>query len=504
MFVHWFDWAVYAYLLATLAPVFFPDADGTAGLLAVFAVLAVSFGVRPIGAVLFGFLGDRLGRKQTLSIVILAMTGATLMLGFLPSYGTIGVWAPVLLIVARVIQGLAAGGEFGSAAAFLAESSPAKRRGLGVSWVEVGSLFGFLAASLVVLVLNTAISPEALLAWGWRIPFLLAAPLGIVGFYIRSKLEDTPEFRSLSETDNIAQNPVKEVFTRNRKPLLQTTGIEIMQQVTFYVVLVYLLTYQEEVLGWTASSAALFSTVASIVAVILVPLFGAMSDRYGHKPLLTSASIMLITLSYPLFAIMQSGTPWAGAVSTAGLGVILAILLGVHAVTAAELFPTRTRQSGLSIAYNLASALFAGTVPFVLTWAISVTGNSMFPAFYLMLTGIIGFVTMLSVRETRGIDLLQDDVSAAPTAQPATRPVQPASASARVSKLMRSSRLAHNGSEPALVAMPDLCMRGSSWPLELAAGSYSVDEVEALTLSSKKQMLEIILICFTEPRPAVR
>lgn len=409
--VHWFDWAIYAYLAVTIGKVFFPEQDKTAALLSVFAVFAVSFGVRPIGALIFGALGDKLGRKKTLSVVILAMAGSTLLVGLLPGYGSIGIWAPVLLIFARVIQGLAAGGEFGSAAAFLAEFSPTKHRGFGVSWLEFGSLLGFLLASLTAFALNTVMSPESLTEWGWRIPFILTAPLGIIGYYIRTKIEDTPEFRSLEKLESVAQSPVKEVFTRNWKQLLQTSGVEIMMHVTFYVVLVYLLTYQEEVLGWNASNAALLSTAASIAALILVPIFGMLSDRHGRKPLLITASVLLMLFSYPLFMLMQSDVPAAGPLSTIGLGIILAIILGVHAVTVSELFPTRTRQSGLSIAYSVTAAIFAGTVPYVLTWGISVTGNTMLPAFYLILVGLIGLATLLTMKETKGIDLLRDDIA---------------------------------------------------------------------------------------------
>lgn len=413
VFVHWFDWAIYAYLASTLSSVFFPEQDKTAALLAVFGVFAIAFGVRPIGALMFGALGDRIGRKKTLTFVILAMASSTLLLGLLPSYASIGIWAPILLIVARVVQGLAAGGEFGSAAAFLAEYSPTKRRGFGVSFLEVGSLLGFLGASLVVLVLNSLLSEADINSWGWRIPFLLATPLGLIGFYIRNKIEDTPEFRELTELDAVPQSPVRESFTRNWKQMLQMSGIEVMMHVTFYTVLVYLLTYQEIELGMSASDAALFSTAASIAALITVPLFGALSDRIGRRVPLIVASVMLIVFSYPLFLIMQSGSSWAGMVSTVGLGLILAIILGVHAVTVAELFPTRTRQTSLSIVYAVTAAIFAGTVPYLLTWLIAQTGNQMMPAFYLILVGILGLGTMLTIQETRGVDLLRDDIALA-------------------------------------------------------------------------------------------
>ncbi|MQA09042.1 MAG: MFS transporter [Pseudonocardiaceae bacterium] len=407
--VHWFDWAIYAYLATTIAEVFFPAQDSTASLLSVFAVFAVSFAIRPLGAVVFGPLGDRIGRRKTLSIVILTMAGATLLVGVVPSYESIGILAPILLVIARLLQGLAAGGEFGSAATFLAEYSPRKHRGFGVSWLEVGSLLGFLAASLAVFVLTATLSEEDVTAWGWRIPFLLAAPLGVIGFYIRQKIEDTPEFRTLEETDNLPDAPLKELFTRNRRPLTQMCGIEIMMHVTFYVVLVYLVTYQTQHIGLSEGGAALASTITSIVALVLVPLFGALSDRVGRKPLLIGSGVALVVASYPLFLIMQAGGMAAVLVSQIGLGVILALILGTHAVAMAEIFPTRVRQGGLSIGYNFTAALFAGTVPYVLTYLIAETGVSLMPAFYLMLVGAVGLAAAVTLKETVGSSLLADE-----------------------------------------------------------------------------------------------
>ena len=405
--VHWFDWAVYAYLASTLAVVFFPEESATAGLLATFAVFAVSFFVRPIGAIIFGRLGDRLGRKQTLSLVILSMALATLVLGLLPGYDTIGILAPILLIVTRIVQGLAAGGEFGSAAAFLGEFSPAKRRGFGVSWLEFGSLLGFLLASFAVFLLNQVYSHEEIVAWAWRIPFLITVPLGFIGLYIRRKIEDTPEFEQLQKLETVSHAPVKEVFQRNWREFLQTSGMEIFMNVTFYVVLVYLLTYQEVYIGFDAGRAALLSTLASALGLIVVPLAGIASDRLGRKPVLMFAAIALTVLSVPLFWLMSIGEDWAVFTSTLGLALILAIVLGTHAVTVVELFPTRTRQTGLSIAYAVTAALFAGTAPYVLTWLLDATGNLLVPGFFLLVVGLVGVVTVLSIPETRGIGLIK-------------------------------------------------------------------------------------------------
>lgn len=406
--VHWFDWAVYAYLAGTIAVVFFPESNSSSGLLAAFAVFAVSFLVRPIGAVIFGRLGDRLGRKQTLSIVILSMALATLVLGLLPGYSSIGIAAPILLIATRVVQGLAAGGEFGSAAAFLGEFSPAKRRGFGVSWLEFGSLLGFLLASFTVVLLNVVFDPQQIIDWAWRIPFLITVPLGFIGLYIRRKIEDTPEFEQLKELETVSHAPVREVFQRNRREFIQTCGMEIFMNVTFYVVLVYLLTYQEVYIGFDAGRAALLSTLASALGLIVVPLAGIASDKLGRKPVLMTAAVALTLLAVPLFLLMQSGASWASFVSTLGLALILAIILGTHAVTVVELFPTRTRQTGLSIAYAVTAALFAGTAPYVLTWLLDSTGNMLVPGYFLAAVGVVGIITVISIPETRGVALLKE------------------------------------------------------------------------------------------------
>ncbi|WNE94057.1 MFS transporter [Streptomyces luomodiensis] len=414
VFVHWFDWAAYAYLAGTVADVFFPSENGTTGLLAVFGVFAVSFGIRPIGAMVFGPLGDRIGRKRTLSLVIFMMSGATLTIGLLPGYASIGVAAPVLLVVLRLIQGFAAGGEFGSAASFLAESAPRRRRGFGVSWLEVGSLLGFLAGSFVYLLLSTGLEEGQLSSWGWRIPFLVSAPLGIIGFIIRNKIEDTPEYRALEANDTVPRSPVRELLRSHKRQLLQAAGLMAAMHVPFYMVLTYLVTYETDHLGHSAGGAALLSTVISLLGLVLVPVFGLLSDRVGRKPVFVGATTALLVVSTPAFLLMRTGLAgtWIAGLL---LGVILAAILGTYAVWSAEIFPTRTRQSGLSIAYNLTAALFAGTVPYLMTVLISATGSTLLPGPYLMVFAIGGLIAALSLKETAGSALLRpEDVSDTP------------------------------------------------------------------------------------------
>ncbi|MER6875713.1 MFS transporter, partial [Amycolatopsis sp. NPDC000673] len=398
----------YAYLAGTIASVFFPAGNSTAGLLAVFGVFAVSFGIRPIGALIFGPLGDKIGRKRTLSVVIFVMSGATLVIGLLPGYSTIGIAAPILLVLLRLLQGLAAGGEFGSAASFLAEYAPRRRRGFGVSWLEVGSLLGFLAGSFVFLLLSIGLTDAQLASWGWRVPFLIAAPLGIIGFVIRSKIEDTPEYRALEATDNVPRSPVRELFRHNKKQLLQAAGLMTMMHVPFYAVLTYLVTYETDYLGHSSGSAAALSTVISLVGLFLVPFFGRLSDRVGRRPILIGAGVALFVLATPAYLLMRTGLvgTWIGGLA---LGAILAAILGTYAVWSAEIFPTRTRQSGLSIAYNITAALFAGTVPYLMTVLISATGSTLVPGPYLMVAAAVGLVAAFSMRETVGTPLLHKE-----------------------------------------------------------------------------------------------
>ncbi|NAZ77043.1 MFS transporter [Kineococcus sp. T13] len=424
VFVHWFDWAIYAYLAGTLGTVFFPETSGSAAVLSVFAVFAVSFAIRPLGALVFGPLGDRVGRKRTLSIVILLMSTGTLLIGLLPGYDTIGIAAPILLVAIRLLQGLAAGGEFGSAASFLAEFSPAKRRGFGVSWLEVGSLLGFLAGSLAYYLLNISLSEQQLLDGGWRIPFLAAAPLGIIGLIIRSRIEDTPEYRALESTDSIPTSPVRELFANHLGTMLRAAAIMTTMHVTFYAVLTYLVTYETDHLGHSADDAALLSTGMSLLALVLVPSFGRLSDRLGRRPVFLGAAIALFLLATPAFLLMRTGT--AGTV-VAGLvlAVLLSAILGTYAVWSAELFPTRNRQGGLSLAYNVSAALFAGTVPFLMTVLIEATGSILVPGPYLMVAAAVGIIAALTLRETAGQSLLTaEDIQPSTATSGSVEPAQ--------------------------------------------------------------------------------
>jgi MFS transporter, MHS family, proline/betaine transporter len=398
--VEWFDVAVYAYLAAVLGGVFFPSEDPAVSLLSSFAVFGAAFVVRPLGGIFFGALGDRIGRQRTLAWVIILVSAATLGIGLLPGYASIGVAAPALLVLLRLLQGFSAGGEMGGASAFVAEYSPPRRRGYLVAWVEMGCILGFLLGSLVVLLLNLVLTPEQVASWGWRIPFLLAAPLGIVGLYIRTRLEETPEFAALRSAGNVARNPLLEGIRDHWPAILRTAGYALFQNAALYIILTFVPSYQTETLGYTALVASVSSVASMAVICLLIPALGALSDRLGRRPVLGGSCVLALALSYPLFVLMGQDSPVLAVTAHLGLGVILAIFLGPTLAAMNEMFVTRVRYGGFSLGYNLSVSAFGGTAPFLVTWLVSRTGNTTSPAFYVMAAALITLVVILTSRET--------------------------------------------------------------------------------------------------------
>ena len=398
--VEWFDFAVYGYLAATLGAVFFPSEDPTISLLSSFAVFGVAFFMRPLGGFFFGPLGDRIGRQRTLAAVIILMSASTFVIAFLPGYAAIGIWAPILLVAARLLQGFSVGGEFGGASAFLAEYSPDERRGYLVSWIEFSAVGGFFLGSASVLLLTATIGEDALGSWGWRIPFLLAGPLGLIGLYIRLRVEDTPEFRALERSGEVSGSPLRETMTQNWRPILQVIGLVIIQNAGFYIVLTYMPTYFSEQLGFSSTASSLSSVFTLLVAMALIPPLGALSDRVGRKPLLAASCVGFALLSYPLFLLMNQGSLVGAVLSHVALGALLAVFLSTTIAALAELFPTRVRYGGFSIGYNISVAIFGGAAPFFATYLISLTGNPLSPAFYLIAAAIASLITIATIEET--------------------------------------------------------------------------------------------------------
>ena len=405
--VEWFDFATYSFLATTLAVVFFPPGNPTAALLSTFAVFAAAFFVRPLGGLVFGPLGDRIGRQRVLATVIILMSVSTFVIGLLPSYATISIWAPILLVVARCLQGFSAGGEFGGASTFLAEYSPDERRGFLVSWLEVSTLIGFVLGSSLVLLLTSTLSEGAMTSWGWRIPFLLAGPLGVVGLYIRLRLEDTPEFKALESTGEVSNSPLRETLVENWKQILQVGGLVIIQNVGFYVVLSYLTTYFQDPLGFSSTTGALSTTLTLLVGMVLIPPLGALSDRVGRKPLLMASCVGYALLTYPLFLVLNTGSLVAAILAHVVLGSLLAVFISTSIAALTELFPTRVRYGGFSIGYNFSVAIFGGSSPYLAQYLVSTTGNPLSPAFIVIIAAVMTLLVVLTIPETAGTDLIK-------------------------------------------------------------------------------------------------
>ncbi|MGV0746035.1 MFS transporter [Mycolicibacterium sp. XJ870] len=400
--VEWFDFAIYGFLATYIAANFFPAGNETAALLNTFAIFAAAFFMRPLGGFVFGPLGDRLGRQRVLAVVILLMSAATLGIGLLPTYSTIGVVAPLLLLLLRCLQGFSAGGEYGGGAVYLAEYATQRRRGLTVTFIAWSGVLGFLLGSITVTLLAALLSPEAMDSYGWRIPFLVAAPLGLVGLYIRLRLDDTPEFTKLDAADRVSKSPLREAVRTARKPILQVIGMFIVFNVGYYVVFTFVPTYFIKTLQFSKTESFVSITLASLTALILILPLAALSDRIGRKPLLIAGSVGFIVFAYPLFLLMNSGSVVAAVAGHCLLAAIESVYVATAVTAGVELFATRVRYSGFSIGYNIAVAVFGGTTPYVVTWLTAETGNHLAPALYLIVAAVVSVGAVLTLTESAG------------------------------------------------------------------------------------------------------
>ena len=400
--VEWFDFAIYGFLATYIAANFFPSGDDTAALLNTFAIFAAAFFMRPLGGFVFGPLGDRIGRQKVLALVILLMSVATLLIGLLPTYSAIGVLAPLLLLVLRCLQGFSAGGEYGGGAVYLAEYAGDKRRGFVVTFMVWSGVLGFLLGSLTVTLLQAGLPAEAMNSYGWRIPFLLAAPLGLVGLYIRLRLDDTPEFTELARTDEVASRPLVEAVSSSWRSILQVIGLFLIFNVGYYVVFTFLPNYLINTLEFSKTASFTSITLASVVALVLTLPLAALSDRVGRRPMLIAGAAAFVVLSYPLFLLLTSGSLVAAIVAHCLLAAIESIYISTAVTAGVELFATRVRYSGFAIGYNLCVAVFGGTTPYAVTWLTAQTGNPRAAAFYLIIAAVLSLGTVLTLRESSG------------------------------------------------------------------------------------------------------
>jgi MHS family proline/betaine transporter-like MFS transporter len=398
--LEWYDFGVYGYFATTISQLFFPGEDKTISLLKAFAVFGVGFVMRPVGSILFGIYGDRYGRRLALSAVIFLMAFSTLAIGLLPTYAQAGVLAPILLVIARLLQGLSAGGEWGGSTSYIVEYATEGRRGFIGSWQQVSVGSGFLLGSLSAALISSTLSSEAFLSWGWRIPFLLGVLVGAVGAYLRWRLSETPKFTEIEQHGEVARAPLSEAFAKYRRETLTIFGLTLHNTVAYYIPIIYMTSYIVSVAKLAPSSALWIGTSCLVVFVVLIPIWGALSDRIGRKPLLLLSSGGYIILSYPLFMMASSGSAALALAAQMTMIVFLSFFSGACPATYSEILPTRVRYTALSIGYNIAVAVFGGFAPFIATWLISVTGSNLAPAYYLIAAAIITFFVVLSIRET--------------------------------------------------------------------------------------------------------
>lgn len=351
-----------------------------------------------------------------LALTILLMSGSTFVIGLLPTYGTIGIFAPMLLLLCRLLQGFSTGGEYGGAATYIAEYAPDRKRGFWGSWLEFGTLTGFGFGALVPTILILNLDSASMESWGWRIPFLIAGPLGGVGLYLRSKLEDTPAFKQLEATHQVAKSPLKDLVKGWWRQLLILMGIVVLINIANYTILTYMETYLKDTLhvedGQEYQVLVPLLLTVLFMMVIITPV-GALSDRVGRKPLFLSAAICFIVLPIPAFLLIAQGTVLT---TLCGLG-LLAIghvqLIGPLASTLPAMFPTKVRYAAFSVGYNISTALFGGTAPLVNDAVVKSTGNTFFPAYYVMGAAVVALIPILLMKETARQPLMQDAPSPA-------------------------------------------------------------------------------------------
>ncbi len=397
--VEWVDWALYAIFAKVISEVFFPRSEGAVAVLATLAIFAVGFVMRPIGAAVLGAYADRHGRKKGLTLTIGLMAGAGFVIALAPSYETLGIAAPVILTVARLIQGFSAGGEFGSSSAFLVESAARRRRAFAGSWQQVSVAGGVLIASLLGTVFTSSLSDDALHSWGWRLAFVIAGALGLVGLWLRVSVEDTASFARTSSEGRAKANPFKAMFVEHPGAALRVAGITIAGTLTYYIWVNYLPTYANLTTGIPLDKALLSQTLCLVIFIVLLPFVGRLSDRLGRRPTMATFAGGFVVLAWPLLHALDGGFLNFFLVQLAGMLLILGYSANC-AVIMAEQFPPEVRATGIALPYALAVAAFGGTAPYITTW-LGDSGHGELLWLYVSGAALVSLIVYLLMPETK-------------------------------------------------------------------------------------------------------
>jgi MHS family proline/betaine transporter-like MFS transporter len=395
--LEWYDFLVYGLLALTIAKLFFPTGSELTSLLLSMATFGVGLVMRPVGAIVLGTYADRVGRNAALSLSILLMALGTGLIAVAPTYEAIGIWAALLIVLARLLQGFSCGGEPGGAIALLAESAPERRRGLYASWQAASQAGGFVLGAVVTLIVTSSMSPAQLEAGGWRLPFVFGLLIAPVGFYIRSKL-DEPEL--FLKTYHVGSPVATDTLQREARPTLTALGISVLFLVSAYILFVYMPTFTVRQLQLPLSDALLATIVGGSVVFASTPVAAAISDRIGRKPMLQLAALAYLLLTFPAFALLTAQPSFALlTVVQAGFAVLMAMYGGPLVAVLAELFPTRLRATAVALVYNLTAAVIGGSAPVIVTWLVATTGDPRAPALYVTAAAVISGGALFWLRD---------------------------------------------------------------------------------------------------------
>ena len=409
--MEWYDVGVFGYLIATMGPVFLPEADPDVQTLFLLGTFAATFLARPLGGVFFGWLGDKIGRQKVLAATLMVMAASTFAVGLLPGYAQIGIWAAALLVLLKLVQGFSTGGEYAGATTFVSEYAPDKRRGYFASILDLGSYMGFAIGAATVSVLQLTLGQEVMEQWGWRIPFLVAGPLGLIAIYFRMKIEESPQFqatldaneehaKSAAASDEDTSNgPVHLVKVYWRQVLLAMILVAAANTAG-YALTSYMPTYLTDSMGYDPVHGTLLTIPILVAMALCIPLTGRLSDRIGRRPVLWVGAVSTVVLALPAFMLIGLGPIWSTMLGLALIAFPVTFYVSNLASALPALFPTSSRYGGMGISYNFAVAIFGGTAPFIMKGLITLTDNELMPAFYLMLTSAIGVVGIYFMRES--------------------------------------------------------------------------------------------------------
>lgn len=402
IFVELYDNAIYGFLAGTLAVVFFPTTDPSTGMLLALVAFGIPFFIRPLGAAVGGYWGDKIGRRRVLIALVTMMSVATGLIGLLPTEASIGILAPILLVLLRFVQGFSMGAETGTGNSYLAENAPQNKRGQVVSYANAATFIAMMFGTMLAAALTAGLGTEAMTAWGWRIPFLIAIPMGLAALWIRLAAGESPEFDKVQSDGLVVRNPLWEALASPtaRRGMLLTILLPLFNSSGYFVLFIYMPSFMTSQLKFTSVQGLVVTGVALLVGSVTSLVAGRLSDRFGRKRLLAGSSGLMVVAGFPCYYLLTQGSMALALLGVVIMSIIFSGTFGVVQTAMAELFPTRIRTVAYGFGYNIGTAVFGGAAPALIAFLIGVTGSIWVPAAYLVLTSVVACVTALRIRET--------------------------------------------------------------------------------------------------------